>query len=216
MSILSKVVGLISRNDEGGGNAVCFGVMSTMTERPGERKILARLAENGLTAFHLRRPHWTLAQHKSWLDALPAEVRSRVVVHAFPQLVRRCGLAGFQLPSPETLVPAGTPGEISAQCEDYQAMLRVGKNCARIMLGPVFPPKKYDVTVPRRTLGEYAAIASYWRRHGGRAKVVAFGGVDASNVHLCRRAGFDGFVVVGAVWDAPDPVKAFANLVRKW
>lgn len=216
MSILSKVVGLISRNDEVGGNAVCFGVMSTMAERPGERKILARLAENGLTAFHLRRPHWTLTQHKSWLDALSAEVRSRVVVHAFPQLVRRYGLAGFQLPSPETPVPAGTPGEISTQCEDYQSMLRVGKTCARIMLGPVFPPKKYDVTVPRRTLGEYAAIASYWRRHGGRAKIVAFGGVDVSNVRLCRRAGFDGFVVVGAVWDAPDPVKAFANLVQKW
>ena len=216
MSILSKVVGLISRRAEVGGTAAHFAVMSPTTERPGERKILLGLLENGLSAFHLRRPHWNAAQFAKWLSSLPAEARSRIVVHQNPQLVRKFGLAGFHLSPGAAFPSAGTGGVLSAQCEDFQAMLCFGGNCRRVMLGPVFPPEKYDVTVPRRTPEEYAAIAAYWRAHGGKAEVVAFGGVNAGNIRFCREAGFDGVVVVGAVWDASDPVKAFKNLIRKW
>lgn len=216
MSILSKVVGLISRRAESDGAGAHFAVMSPTTERPGERKILLGLFENGLSAYHLRRPHWNAAQYRNWLSALPAEARSRVVVHQHPQLVRKLGLAGFHLSPGAAFPPAGTGGELSAQCEDFQSIVRRGKNCRRVMLGPVFPPEKYDVTVPRRTPEEYAAIAAYWRAHGGKADVVAFGGVNAGNIRFCREAGFDGVVVVGAVWEASDPVKAFRELVRKW
>lgn len=216
MSILSKVVGLISRGAENRRAAAHFAVLSPTTERPGERKIVLRLFENGLTAFHLRRPHWSAAQFKTWLAALPADVRSRVFVHQYPQLVRKFGLAGFHL-SPGAAFPSiGACGKLSAQCEDFQSVSRCGEKCTQLLLGPVFPPEKYDVTVPRRTPEEYAAIASYWRAHGGKAEILAFGGVNAENIRFCREAGFDGVGIVSAVWDAADPVKAFKKLIREW
>ncbi len=216
MSILSKVVGLISRGAENRRTAAHFAVISPTMERPGERKIVLRLFENGLTAFHLRRPHWSATQFKNWLSAFPAELRSRVFVHQYPQLVRKFGLAGFHLAHGTAFPSISACGMLSAQCEDFQSVLRCGEKCARIMLGPVFPPEKYDVTVPRRTPEEYAAIVAYWRAHGGKAEVLAFGGVNAGNIRFCREAGFDGVGVVGAVWDAADPVKAFKNLIREW
>lgn len=214
MSILSRVVGMVSRNAEASGSA-CISVMSPMQERHGEQKILFRLFENGLSCFHLRRPHWTAARCSSWIESVPAKWRSRIVLHQHPQLVRKYNLAGFHG------VPGGSggnglSGKMFVQCENYQDLLKVGTSCRRIALGPVFPPEKYDVTVPRRTLSEYAAIAAYWKKQGGKAEIFAFGGVRAEGLRKCREAGFSGVVVVGAVWDARDPVKAFKNLVRKW
>lgn len=218
MSILSRVVGLISaESGEKSERAPHFAVMSPISERADEKKILLGLFENGLSAFHLRRPRWPIARVKAWLEELPPQIRSRVILHQFPQLVRRCGAGGFHIDHGEKLpLAAKELGEISARCEDFQSMLKVAKFAHRIMLGPVFPPEKYDVTVPRRTLEEYAACARYWRAHGGKNQMLAFGGVNEENVKNCRKAGFDGFVAVGAVWDADSPVKAFKKLLRKW
>lgn len=212
MSILSRVVGMVSRNAETAASA-CISVMSPMYERHGEQKFLLRLFESGLEYYHLRRPHWTAARCSSWIESVPAKWRSRIVLHQHPQLVRKYNLAGFHGAAGAA---GGFSGKFFAQCEDYQEMLKLGKNCRRVALGPVFPPEKYDVTVPRRTLSEYAAIAAYWKKQGGKAEVFAFGGIREENLRDCRAAGFSGVVVVGAVWDAPDPVKAFKKLLRKW
>lgn len=215
MSILSKVVGLISRNPE--VETPHFAVMSPLTEVPGELKIIRGLFDRGLSAFHLRRPHWTAARYKAWLEALPKDLRSRIVIHQFPQLVRKYGLGGFHLGvgmSANNFTGLSVP--ISGQSDSYESMLAFGKRCNRLILGPVFPPEKYDVTVPRRTIGEYAATADYWKRHGGVGEVLAFGGVTPTNIRQCRKHGFDGVVVVGAVWNASNPIAAFRNLKKKW
>lgn len=209
---------MISLGNESSEGEPHFAVMSPMNERSGEQKVLCRLFENGLSTFHLRRPHWSAGRCKAWVEALPQEWRSRIVLHQHPHLVRKFGLAGFQLSSVGAGFPApvGALGAISVQCEDYQTMLKVGKHYSRIMLGPVFPPEKYDVTIPRRSLQEYAAMAAYWRKNGGKAQILAFGGISIKNICLCRKAGFDGVVVVGAVWSVTEPVKAFKKLVSKW
>lgn len=216
MSIFSRVVGMVSRKSETDASEH-IAVMSPINERNREQKILFKLFENGLAAYHLRRPHWSASRCSSWIEGVPAKWRSRIVVHQFPHLVRKYNLGGFHQGANSALPGvAGTTGKIFAQCEDFSDIQKIGSHCRRVMLGPVFPPEKYDVTVPRRTLGEYAAIAAYWRKQGGKAEVFAFGGVAAENIRLCRESGFDGVVVVGAIWDASDPVKAYKQLVSKW
>ncbi|MBQ8445460.1 MAG: thiamine phosphate synthase [Opitutales bacterium] len=216
MSILSRVVGMVSRSAEADASAR-IAVMSPMKERNDDHGILFKLFENGLSVYHLRRPHWSASRCCSWIERVPVKWRSRIVVHQYPYLVRKYNLGGFHQ-SADGALPgvSGISGKISAQCEDFSDIQKIGNRCRRVMLGPVFPPEKYDVTVPRRTLGEYAAIAAYWRKQGGQAEVFAFGGVSSDNIRLCREAGFDGVVVVGAVWDTSDPVKAYKQLVRKW
>lgn len=216
MSIFSRVVGMVARNAEAGDPAY-VAVMSPLQECDDERKILIRLFESGLVAYHLRRPYWTLSRCRAWIESIPAKWRSRIVVHQFPQLVRKYDLAGFHAMA-GTPLPVGNEwaGKVSVQCEDFQSLLESDKRCRRVMIGPVFPPEKYDVTIPRRCLEEYAAMVAYWRKQGGTAEVVAFGGISADNIRRCRKAGFSGVVVVGAVWDADDPVKAFKKLSRRW
>jgi thiamine-phosphate pyrophosphorylase len=42
--------------------------------------------------------------------------------------------------------------------------------------------------------------------------VLALGGITTDRVPAVRARGFDGIAVIGAVWQAPDPLRAFAEL----
>lgn len=48
--------------------------------------------------------------------------------------------------------------------------------------------------------------------HRRTARVYAVGGVTAERLGRCRELGFDGAAVLGAVWNAPDPVAALAAI----
>ena len=43
-------------------------------------------------------------------------------------------------------------------------------------------------------------------------EVVALGGITAQTLPDCQALGFDGAALLGAVWDASDPVAAFMAL----
>jgi len=47
----------------------------------------------------------------------------------------------------------------------------------------------------------------------GSARVLAIGGVTAERLGRCGELGFDGAAVMGAVWNGPDPVRAFAGIL---
>jgi thiamine-phosphate pyrophosphorylase len=43
-------------------------------------------------------------------------------------------------------------------------------------------------------------------------KVIALGGINEDNIQLVKQAGFSGAAVLGAIWQADDPVTAFLNI----
>jgi len=43
-------------------------------------------------------------------------------------------------------------------------------------------------------------------------EVIAIGGISTPVLGECSALGFDGAAVLGALWDAPDPVAAFVDL----
>ena len=47
-----------------------------------------------------------------------------------------------------------------------------------------------------------------------RTEVIALGGITAERVARCAEFGFDGVAVLGAVWQAADPVAAFGAIQR--
>jgi len=215
MSILRRVVGMLSRSDESEEIASHFAIFSPASERRDERKIVEKLFENGLSTFHLCRPNWSPAQQKNWLAGLPEKLRSRVVAQQFPADVKTFKLGGFHAQR-TSAIPQNFSGKIFLQCESFLDVLSAPFFDGIAVLGPIFPPKDRDITVPHRTLSEFAATVAFCKKRCPKTKILAFGGISAGNVPLCKKMGFDGFVVSKAVWKASDPVEAFKNLVKKW
>ncbi|MCD8298742.1 MAG: thiamine phosphate synthase [Opitutae bacterium] len=213
MTVLEKVASLFMRHSNVSEHIV---VMSPQGSVRDEAKLVTELFKNGLAVYHLRRPRWQKVRFKKFIEQIPEQFRSRIVLHHYPDLVAKYNLGGFHL-GPNAEIPQGYTGSLSAQCMQYSDAEKFGKRCRRLMLGPVFLKDDRDITIPTRTPQEFSAIISYWRKkNGSRTKFFAFGGVSGQNIATCKHLGFDGVTLVSAIWDSADPVKAFKEFKGKW
>lgn len=203
-------------------------VISPETEDPREPALLAELLAAGLTDYHLRKPTWTRTQLAAFLHVLPPSVVSRIILHTHHDLAadhpvaglheREAGRAGPLGPprtpvvsSTSNVAPSGRalPPPRSRAIHDLPT-LRASLDHAdtRLLFSPVFPSISKPGHVPRHSTDELRAILLLPRR----AELIALGGIDAERIPECRALGFDGVAVLGAIWQAPDPVAAYRFL----
>lgn len=193
-------------------------VISPEGRAPGEIAIVRALFAAGLARLHLRKPAWSEGEVAAWLEALDDGDRARVVVHQHHGLVARLGLGGrhFRDDGRAPARPAPGPGTTSRACHDLDAVRAAIGRFDAVLLGPVFPsiskPGHGDGRSERDLGDALHALAAERDRHAARTAILALGGVTADRVDRCRAAGFDGVAVIGAVWSAPDPVRAFLDL----
>lgn len=217
-NILRWLSGGAKTTTEDDGPALPFSVVISLPgEFPGEHEIALALFGAGLTRFHLRKPDWSHAQLVEWVERFPAELRSKIVAHAMPELVLECKLGGLHLRSFHRR-PKNWPQDIpiSHSCHSYKDLASFARHSAYATIGPVFPSISKRGYTPQRTPEEYAVIAERWSTQNGCCPLLALGGLTPENIGQAKEMGFNGFAVVGSVWDANDPVEGFKQLLSRW
>ncbi|MFH1496867.1 MAG: thiamine phosphate synthase [Verrucomicrobiota bacterium] len=205
-------------------------VISPETEDPREPALLAELLAAGLTDYHLRKPTWTRTQLAAFLRALPPSVVERIILHTHHDLAADHPVAGLhhrtqvgaclqamsdappQTSRPPQTSPASRrlPSILRSRAIHDLPTLRASLDQPdmRLLFSPVFPSTSKPGHAPRHSTDELRAILRLPRR----AEVIALGGIDAERIPECRALGFDGVAVLGAIWQAPDPIAAFTHL----
>jgi thiamine-phosphate pyrophosphorylase len=195
-------------------------VISTPDIYPDEHEILERLFASGLSRFHLRKSRFSWRELREWVEAVPDELRSKIVVHAQPGLAREYALGGLHLRAGQR-APVEWPAEIplSYACSNFED-LADARSPAYATIGPVFATENHRSrdrdSSPQRTPEEYAEILTAWKKRPDACPLLALGGITSDNIHHVRTLGFDGFAVVGSVWDADNPVAGFEALLDGW
>ncbi|HXN35559.1 MAG TPA: thiamine phosphate synthase [Opitutaceae bacterium] len=184
-------------------------VISPESTDPRELPAMEGFLAAGLWRYHVRKPSWTERELEAWLRALPVAWRPRLVLHQHHALVATLGLGGRH----EKGDSQRAEGE-SRSCHDLPRLRRYLRSFGQVLFGPVFP----SLTKPG-----YGPAADFpWRElqrilkerdDRGSARVLAIGGVTAERLGRCGELGFDGAAVMGAVWNGPDPVRAFAGIL---
>lgn len=194
-----------------------------------ESEVLAGLFARGLERYHVRKPHVTRPALAAWLAELPAEWRRRIVLHQHHELVDTLGLGGRHdrdgvgrvIPYPpsrrlrmpdERCVKDNTP-YLSRSCHDLPGLRTALGAYDAVFFSPVFPSLSKPGYGPH---GDYStddlsSLLGSRSLEERRTTVLALGGVTANRVARCRELGFDGIAVLGALWQAPDPVRAFTT-----
>ena len=183
---------------------------------PGEPAVLAQLFASGLERCHLRKPSASRAQLKAFVEEVPEQFRTRLVLHSYHQLVAALGLGGrhwrddFHAP----LAPPAGAGLTSRSCHDLATLRAALGHYSCAFFGPVLPSISKPGHAPSagQSQVELAALLTARPAATGRTDVFALGGVTAEAVPRCRALGFDGVAVVGAVWHSADPLGAFRHL----
>jgi thiamine-phosphate pyrophosphorylase len=102
----------------------------------------------------------------------------------------------------------------SRSCHDLATLRATLGQYDSMFFGPVFP----SISKPGHGLSDnfstsgLSSLLSSRTPNERRTTVLALGGVTAERLPQVRALGFDGVAVLGAVWQADDPVAAFCEL----
>jgi thiamine-phosphate pyrophosphorylase len=190
-------------------------VVSPPDDRPDEHAICRALFEAGVQRYHLRKPAWTKALTAAWLESLPEPWRTRVVLHGHHELAHQLGAGGVHFrddgSAPEHPGPTGFTSRSCHAVEAVQAAL--GRYHA-VLMGPLFVSRSKPGygPLPKQMRDQLGALLPTRTPGQRQTEVIAIGGVSTSSLKECSALGFDGVAVLGAVWQAPDPVASFLGL----
>lgn len=183
-------------------------VISPESEDPRELPAMEGFFAAGLERYHVRKPAWSPGRLEAWLGSLPPAWRPQLVLHQHHSLAARLGTGAHD----RDLDAAPAPGAVSRSCHGVASLQRNLALYGSILFGPVFASLSKDGYGPAADFpwDELAALLS--ARNPGDARVLAIGGVTAAGLARCGELGFDGAAVLGAVWNAREPVAAFVSL----
>lgn len=177
-------------------------VLSAPTFLTDEAYTISRLLDAGVYRLHMRKPGADAAQIAAILRSIPTHHHQRIVVHGHPELMQEFsigGIHGAHIPHAHSCSLHALTELVHAQAYHY------------VFLSPIFPSISKKGYRPLFSLEECTGAV---RRTQGT--VIALGGVSPHTAPIARAAGFAGIAVLGAVWDAPEPVASYRAVCSAW
>lgn len=170
-----------------------FVLISIPGNMMGEYDTLFELFEKGLQTFHVRKPDFTKEQVVGVLNKIPKKYRKRVVLHGYPELVKKYELKGIHHHSQSFYLP--DLGEEYTQSKSFHSIadLEQDKNPYHYtFLSPVFDSISKENYPAGFNLNDIQLP--------DHQQVYALGGVLPQYVATLQEKGFKGFAVLGGIW----------------
>jgi thiamine-phosphate pyrophosphorylase len=193
-------------------------LLTAPTGLPEEPRLLTELLSLGPDRVHLRKPGWSASQMEALIQALPTRYYPRLVLHAYPHLVRQYQLGGLHLTGSQraavTHRPALLPGQTLST--SFHSLAEISQHRRRydyVFLSPIFDSISKEGYGSNFDLAEISTfLQKLAARPGYRPQVLALGGVETQNIGLVQQVGFAGAAVLGTIWQSTDPVEAWRQL----
>ena len=164
----------------------------------GEARHIARLLREGdVDGVHLRKPGCNAEELERLIEAVPEELRGRLVTHDHYELAMRHGLGGIHLNSRNGDVPKGWKGSVSRSCHSMEEVEEWKQRCDYVSLSPIFD-----------SISKAGYLAAFTKEELREArmrgvidhKVMALGGVTFARLQEVETMGFGGGMILGDAW----------------
>ena len=184
-----------------------------------EIEIMKKLFEEGLNIFHLRRPTYDYGGMKDYLSRIPEEYHNRIVIHSHPKLALKFNLKGIHITSKirkskfkfwyvkRFVLARKKQLTVSTSLHHLSHLDSFDPVFNYVFLSPIFDSiskKDYQSGFNEFTLSKGLERTKY--------TVYALGGVELANISKVKDYGFAGVALVGSIWTAADPIKAFKEI----
>lgn len=173
-------------------------VITTPNFIKGEESVIPHLLQLGVDIVHIRKPSATREQLALLLDSLPKWCYDRLVVHDCLELANEYHLRGIHLNRRNHAIPDNFTGSLSMSCHSLEEV-EIKKDMAEyVFLSPIFnsiSKSGYNSAFSKEEL--HNAIKQGTIDH----KVIALGGVSATNIDTVKDLGFGGAALLGDIWD---------------
>lgn len=166
-----------------------------------EAQRVVELLEAGLDRYHLRKPGWTSTECAQFLAEIPDSWHTAISIHQCYELAKEFDVKIHKRDNTAPLLSKATSRSLH-QLDDLHNAI---SGYEYVFLSPVFQSISKIGYGPQWTEETLRTMLSQTRT----VKLYALGGVTPQNVAQAPRLGFDGVVVHGALWQAPDPLSVF-------
>jgi thiamine-phosphate pyrophosphorylase len=193
-------------------------LLTAPTGLPDEPRLLTNLLAHGVERLHLRKPDWSAAQLEELIQVLPSQFYARLVLHAYPHLVRQYQLGGLHLTGIQRAAATHRPALLPDQTlsTSFHSLAEISQHRRRydyVFLSPIFDSISKEGYSSGFNLAEVqAGLRTLAARPSYRPQVLALGGIEAQNIKQVQQAGFAGAAVLGSIWQSADPVEAWRQL----
>lgn len=165
----------------------------------GEATFITRLIQEGLSTFHVRKPEWSEAEYKEFLELFPEAILNHFIIHEHHKLIHEFPLKGLHFKSDQKVeVPANGQFFLSQSFHSLEALENPNPQLDRILLSPIFDSiskpgyeKAFEPEVLQKNLQNFQ----------GQPEILALGGITADRLATVHQWGFDGAAVLGDLWE---------------
>ncbi|MCW2118090.1 thiamine phosphate synthase [Flavobacterium sp. 7A] len=187
-------------------------IISNPTVVPNEITTIHALFEAGMELFHVRKPCFSEEEMKIFITAIGLEYYSKLVLHSHHHLantypIKRIHFTERQRNSTtvqqiKRYREEGFFLSTSTHCiEDFNAL---DSNFIYAFLSPV-----YSSISKENYFSKINLIEAIKKRNQFETKIIALGGIEASNVQKTLQYGFNNVALLGAIWMSDQPIKKF-------
>jgi thiamine-phosphate pyrophosphorylase len=196
-------------------------VITPDTSLGNEPALVNELFKCGLNRLHLRKPAFDKDSYISYINNIDTAFHDRIVVCGHFELYNKLKLGGVHLnahlrASPDVRdVLADIPGyAVSTSFHSWTEIIDNAFPYKYVFISPVFNSISkvgYNAAIDLNGVGEVKNTCIAAR--GYCSGIIGLGGVGSRELPLLQSAGFDGAAMLGAVWQAKDPVAEMTGLL---
>lgn len=162
------------------------------------------LFESGLEYFHLRKPDSNESEILDFINSIPNEFHSRIILHNHFRLIDKFNLKGihFSLRFPsEKFFLNNSIVHQSASFHNIKEIKQCNFNLDYVFLSPIFDSISKANYNSRFDLVELEHEISEVKTDKSKPKIIALGGIDETRIRAVQKAGFDGIAILGTLWN---------------
>ncbi len=164
-----------------------------------EEDVIIGLLERGLKWFHLRKPDFTLQDYRTFIQSIPKEYHNRIIIHNHYEVLNEFNLAGYYI----TSAGRGVIKEPDIKCvkatfaKTFDDIILIDGKYDYIWLGPIFKSisKPFD-----QIQFDHEYLKHKLKEKKYQSKLLAIGGIQEGTTEIAINYGFDGVIILGAIW----------------
>lgn len=166
-------------------------ILTYPTPVEGEIEKIKSLISEGLYALHVRKPNFSLEEMEEFLLKFTSQERKLFMLHSHHELVDKYSLKGYHISNWRSQEEMDEWYFYSTSCHSLEELDTVQGEVDYAFLSPIF-----DSITKQGYASKFADV----QLEKKACSVVALGGIKEEHVDRLKSQGFDGYALLGSVW----------------
>ncbi len=176
-------------------------VFTSEKDIENEAQKINQLFEAGLLCLHLRKPNWTIEQHKELLNEIEEKYHNQIVVHHCHELINQFNLKGIHFTERQRRLHLDNPGRYFKNLSMYGKTISTSFHSISELQEHYFEFDYYFLSPVFTSISKKGYEGKGFDVNNIDKNIIALGGIHVHNIKKSYDLGYKGVAVLGSIWN---------------